>query len=180
MVSFNNYNAIDVILWTVGLFLSVVSILFAVLAYLFSSKSTRLLQEHIEKTWLITETNKLFFEKMKHLKRSCNKIIFSLKREPNITYHKYNLISAGSRITHVNKEAVEIFAKTKFQPLITYYLQEKDKFDLMFFEIIEIEKVIANSNDRIPKVAIEQLIDYHNKLLAFGSQVLKMFTNLTI
>ena len=50
----------------------------------------------------------------------------------------------------------------------------------MFFEIIEIEKVIANSNDRIPKVAIEQLIDYHNKLLAFGSQVLKMFTNLTI
>lgn len=46
----NDYNIIDVILWSFGLALSVISILYSVLAYHFSSKSTRLLQEHIEKT----------------------------------------------------------------------------------------------------------------------------------
>lgn len=179
-IVWKEYNAIDVILWTTGIFLGVVSILFSILAYIFSSKSTKLLQQHIEKTWLITETNKLFFEKMKLLKRSCNNIVFNLKEEKNITYHKYNLISVGSRITHVNKETVEIFEKTKFKEITKYYLAEKDKFDVLFFEILDVNKIISNSNEIIDSNAIEKLIDYHNKLLAFSSQILRMFTELTI
>ena len=73
----NDYNIIDVILWSFGLALSVISILYSVLAYHFSSKSTRLLQEHIEKTWLITESNKLFFENMKILKRACTCLLYT-------------------------------------------------------------------------------------------------------
>ena len=117
---------------------------------------------------------------MKLLKRSCNNIVFNLKEEKNITYHKYNLISVGSRITHVNKETVEIFEKTKFKEITKYYLAEKDKFDVLFFEILDVNKIISNSNEIIDSSAIEKLIEYHNKLLAFSSQILRMFTELTI
>ena len=176
----NDYNIIDVILWSFGLALSVISILYSVLAYHFSSKSTRLLQEHIEKTWLITESNKLFFENMKILKRACTTIIFHLKEENNITYHKYNLISAGSRIIHVNKETVQIFQRTKFKGIIDFYLAEKEKFDVHFFNIVDLEKIISNSNEIIDAQAIKELIEYNTRLLHFGSEILRRFTELTI
>lgn len=179
-IEWKDYNTIDVILWTFGLFLSVVSILYSILAYHFSSKSTKLLQEHIKKTWLIAETDKFFFNNMKLLKRSCTSTIVHLKEIKEMTYEKYALISSGTRVIHINKESVEIFKSTKFKEIVEYYQQEKEKFDVMFFESIDINKITSFSKEIIPPETIKKLIEYNNSVQIFSSEILKMFTQLTI
>ncbi len=176
----NGYKVEDIILWTAGLFLSVVSIIFSILSYYFANKSTKLITELIEKTWVISESDKFLFINMKTIKHNNNNALVLLNSTDNITYEDYVSASIGSRTIHINKETVNFLMNTKYKYIIIDYLAEKKICDDMFFEATNLEKITASSKEIIPDFEIEKLIKYHKRVSKFVSNILREYTALTV
>lgn len=178
-VEFKPYNGTDVILWTIGITLSVVSIVYAILAYHFSSKSNKLLQEHIRKTWLVTETDKIFFKNLKAIKRACTHTISNLSSSTDITFNDYFIFSSGTRINHISKDTIELFKKTKFSEIVEEYLIGKETCDKFFFEVMDIRKLSSRSKETMSEKTIEDMIEYNSKVIDFCSNILRKYTDIT-
>ncbi|MDK2819628.1 MAG: hypothetical protein KFW07_02205 [Mycoplasmataceae bacterium] len=176
----NGYKIEDIILWTVGLFLSVISIIFSVLSYHFSNKSAKLMTELMEKTWVTSETDKFFFVNMKTIKHQNNNALILLNSKNEISYQDYVSHSLGTRIIHINKETIDFLLKTKYEEIINTYIVEKQICDDMFFEAVELSKITSASKEIIPYIEREKLKKYHNRIGKFVSHILSEYTKLTI
>lgn len=179
-ITVNGYKIEDIILWTVGLFLAVVSVIFSVLSYHFSNKSTKLITNLMEKTWVTSETDKFFFVNMKNIKHQNNKALLLLKSGKEISYEDYVASSWGSRIIHINKETIDLLLKTKYKDIITTYSREKKICDDMFFKAVEIDKITSSSKEIMKEKEKENLINYHESISKFVSYILGEYTKLTI
>lgn len=176
----NGYKVEDIVLWTIGIFLAVVSVIFSVLSYHFSNKSTKLITELMEKTWVISETDKFLFVNMKKIKNNNNNALILLKSMKTISYEEYVSVSVGSRIIHINKETINVLENTKYKNIIEIYLKEKKICDDMFFEAVSIEKITSSSKDIMNDDEIKKLIEYHSAVSKFASKILKEYTLLTL
>ncbi len=176
----NGYKIEDIILWTIGIFLAVISIIFSILSYYFSNKSTKLMTELMQKTWVTSETDKFFFVNMKNVKHKNNKALSLLKSNTEISYEQYVSASLGSRIVHINKETIDFLMKTKYRDIMIKYSEDKKKCDNMFFNAIRIEKITSLSTNIIPNNEITKLIAYHQNISNFVSYILSEYTKLTI
>lgn len=176
----NGYKIEDIILWTIGIFLAVISVIFSVLSYHFSNKSTKLITELMEKTWIITEADKILFINMKKIKNSSNAALVLLKSLKPITYEEYVSASVGSRIMHINKETLVFFNNTKYSDIIKTYLNEKKVCDDLFFNAVPIEKITSLSQDVMDEKERSKLISYHNTIGKFVTNILKEYTLLTL
>ncbi len=176
----NGYKVEDIILWTFGLFLGAVSLVFSILSYYFANKSTKLITELMEKTWVTSETDKYFFVNMKSIKHQNNKALMLLNSGQEISYETYVSNSIGSRIIHINKETIDLLTKTKYKNIIMTYVREKKNCDKKFFESVKIENITSSSKKLIPAREIVNLIEYHEMISSFVSHILKEYTELTI
>lgn len=176
----NGYKIEDILLWTVGLFLSVVSVIFSVLSYHFSNKSSKLMTELMEKTWVTSETDKFFFVNMKTIKHQNNNALLILNSKNEISYQDYVTHSVGTRIIHINKETIDFLLKTKYEKIINTYIVEKQICDDMFFKAVKLEKITSASKEIIPDIEREKLSEYHKRIGKFVSHILSEYTKLTI
>ncbi|MGL5617631.1 MAG: hypothetical protein ACRCWU_01075 [Metamycoplasmataceae bacterium] len=180
VITLNGYRLEDIILWTFGLLLSVISVIFSVLSYYFANKSTKLITDLMEKTWVTSETDKFFFVNMKDIKHNNNRALMLLNSDAKITYEDYVASSLGTRIIHINWETINSLLKTKFREIITTYIQDKKKCDEMFFKAVPIEKITSSSKEIIPEKEIQKLIHYHESIAKFVSYILSEYTKLTM
>ena len=176
----NGYKVEDIVLWTVGIFLAVISIIFSALSYYFSNKSTKLMTELMQITWVTSETDKFFFVNMKNVKHKNNKALFLLRSQTEISYEQYVSNSLGSRIVHINKETIDFLMKTKYKDIMSKYSEDKKICDDMFFNAVKIDKITSLSTDIIPNNEIAKLIEYHKSIANFVSYILSEYTKLTI
>lgn len=176
----NGYKVEDIILWTFGLFLSVISIIFSILSYHFSNKSTKLITRLMETTWVTSETDKFFFVNMKNIKLKNNQALLLLKSGDEISYEQYVFAALGSRIIHINKETIDLLLKTKYKEIMNVYSEEKKICDQMFFQAVDIQKITSSSKDIITPEEKEKLINYHESVAKFVSYILGEYTKLTI
>ncbi|MGL6124977.1 MAG: hypothetical protein ACRC1F_00595 [Metamycoplasmataceae bacterium] len=179
-ITVNGYKLEDIILWTIGLFLAVFSVFFSILSYHFSNKSTKLITNLMEKTWVTSETDKFFFVNMKNIKHNNNKALLLLKSGNEVTYEQYVFDSLGSRIIHINKETIDLLLKTKYKDIIHTYLKEKKTCDDMFFEAVEIEKITSSSKEVMSEIERQNLVNYHESVAKFASYILGEYTKLTV
>ncbi|MGL5732613.1 MAG: hypothetical protein ACRCXE_00910 [Metamycoplasmataceae bacterium] len=180
VITVNGYRLEDIILWTFGLLLSVISVVFSVLSYYFANKSTKLITDLMEKTWVTSETDKFFFVNMKDIKHNNNRALMLLNSDAKISYEDYVAGSLGTRIIHINWETINSLLKTKFRDIITTYIQDKKKCDEMFFKAVPIEKITSLSKEMIPEKERQKLIQYHESIAKFVSYILSEYTKLTM
>ncbi|MGL4183570.1 MAG: hypothetical protein ACRCRP_00350 [Metamycoplasmataceae bacterium] len=174
------YQIEDIVLWTISLTLSVFSITFSILAYYFSSKSAKLISDNIEKNWIISEAGKIFFKNIKEIRKGNVHIISFLTKNENITYKEYISNSENTRIELVSPETINILQKSKFNELIKYYEEKRNKFDINFKNILDVQKIIQYSNDKLTPKEIEEITSYHRKVLKFTLKVLEDYATITI
>ncbi|MGL5522250.1 MAG: hypothetical protein ACRDAW_03195 [Metamycoplasmataceae bacterium] len=174
------YQTEDIVLWTISLTLSVFSITFSLLAYHFSSKSAKLISDNIEKTWIISEARKIFFKNIKELRRSTIHTISFLTKHQDISYKEYISNSENTRIELVSPETINVLQKSKFNDLIKYYEENRNKYDNDFKSILDIQKIIEYSKDKLTLEEIEKITSYHRQVLKFTLKVLEDYATITI
>ncbi|MGL4252226.1 MAG: hypothetical protein ACRDCJ_00145 [Metamycoplasmataceae bacterium] len=180
VITVNGYRLEDIILWTFGLLLAVISVVFSVLSYYFANKSTKLITDLMEKTWVTSEADKFFFVNMKDIKHNNNRALLLLNSDAKISYEDYVASSLGTRIIHINWETINSLLKTKFKDIITNYIQEKKKCDEMFFDAVSLEKITSSSKEMIPEKERQKLISYHESIAKFVSHILGEYTKITM
>ncbi|MGL5205155.1 MAG: hypothetical protein ACRC9F_00610 [Metamycoplasmataceae bacterium] len=180
VITVNGYRLEDILLWTFGLLLSVISVVFSVLSYYYANKSTKLITNLMEKTWVTSETDKFFFVNMKEIKHNNNRALMLLNSGVNISYEDYVSSSLGTRIIHINWETIDFLLKTKFKDIITTYIKDKKICDEMFFKAVPIEKITSSSKEIISEKERQKLIIYHESISKFVSYILSEYTKLTM
>ncbi|MGL4343407.1 MAG: hypothetical protein ACRCRZ_02500 [Metamycoplasmataceae bacterium] len=176
----NDYKIVDIILWTSSLAIAVFSLIYSILSYHFSNKSTNLIKEHLEKTWVLSEANKLFFKNMVQLKKTNSFIIKFLKNTEELTYAKYNFNSTGTRLELIHFETLDLFRTTRFKDITNIYEETRINFDLDFKRAVDIEKIIANENLVMLENERKKLIQYHENLIFFINKILKIYAELNV
>ncbi|MGL5357894.1 MAG: hypothetical protein ACRDA7_01050 [Metamycoplasmataceae bacterium] len=174
------YQTEDIVLWTISLTLSVFSITFSLLAYHFSSKSAKLISDNIEKNWIISEARKIFFKNIKDLRKSTVHTISFLTKNEDISYKEYISNSENTRIELVSPETINVLQKSKFNDLIKYYEEKRNQFDEDFKSILDVQKIIQYSKDKLTLEEIEKITYYHRQVLKFTLKVLEDYATITI
>lgn len=174
-----DYKITDICLWTFSFFIALFSLIYSILSYYFSSKSTNLIKDHIERTWIITEANRLFFSNMNELKKA-NSIAIRFLRSTSEekSYYKYNLSSLGTRIKFINSEFITIFKTTKYSELIEYYEQQRKNFDKSFLTYVDVKKIMDSSQSIMDQKSISKLIAHHKDVTKWANEIIKKFIEL--
>ncbi|MCP4336665.1 MAG: hypothetical protein GY679_02310 [Mycoplasma sp.] len=165
----------DIVLWTISLTLTTFSILFAGFAAYSSSKANKRIKETISSEWIVSTTTKYFFDQIKTIQKSNNKVIKLL--EQKISYSEYSHNSNHTRFSIIPTISKEIINGTEFSELLKYYTSCKKDLDLKFSSIIEFSKL--STKIEIPEETKNNLIEYHKKIQEKTKEILNLFVKVS-
>lgn len=168
----------DIILWSVSITLAVFGILFGVLAFWFSSKTSKQIKELISMSWITEESSRYFYDDLKEIIINNKKVLRALK-SPNISYQKYASISLPTRMKPIAKRISEILYESEFKDITTMYIQTKKQLDESFKKTIQ-DISILSSEKKINITNRKSLTHYHNELSNLVTLIVKGYSDLAV
>ncbi len=161
----------NIVLWTTSLTLTIFSIIFAAVAAYFSNKSSNQIRETLSAEWIVTTSNKFFFDQMKSIKLANTRIINKLKTP--ISYSSYSSEASNTRFAIISSESKKILKDSIYSELTKSYVEFKQQLQKEFVEVVKLNAL--SSTEEIPADVRKQLIEYHKRVRLATQKILSDF-----
>ena len=164
---------INIILWTLSLFLASFGIMFGIIASYNSRKANNSIRTIISDSWISDESQTLFFKNIKSILFENKKLIKNL--QDKLSYYDYHINTTNSRLGVIPSNVIKRLKKSKYNDIIDEYVTSKDMLDRKFKDIIKDYKILE-SDEVISKIISKKLIKYHQQVTIFCSEILKKYS----
>lgn len=148
--------------WIPAYILSIVSIIYSVIAANSSTKANRKLEEIIQASWLTSEAHNYFYEQTNKLFNENKKLIDETFKKP-ITYIDYSHMASQTRMLPMPKRTYDVMIKTEFKPLLEKYMDIKKELDMSFKDIFQ-DFSVLHSSEFIQFRQVQRIKDYHKEV----------------
>ncbi len=173
--SWGDYNNIDIVLWTMGLFLSAFSVAFGMIAAIQSSKSSNELKDITKKMHIMDTLRTDLYTNVINIIKINDDIIERLENAFYQCYKNYRLDSRNTRLSILTAEVVKESSKNEYAKLINMYLETKTWSDENFMHLFPIE--LIRSDKKIDEKHQINLLNYHREYIDRLIKITKEYMN---
>lgn len=168
----------DILLWTFSLTLGVLGIIFGFMAQRNSSKANAKIKELISSSWVLDESQKIFFDNIKSVSMSNKACIDLLQPEKDITFQRYATHAAQGRLIPISNQIMEIIKDTEFRDIAQTYVHTKRALDEMFVKTVGGDFSILSSDKVISKKMKKDLVKYHHLVVENATAIIKTYNHI--
>lgn len=166
----------DIILWTFSLILSVLGIVFGIIASISSTRANKKIESLINTSFIADETQKYFFNQMKAIIVS-NKKINTYLDSPKASYTGYSSHSTETRFSPLPQKTRSVLLTSEYAHIAEQYKSSRlfleEEFKKLFDDIS-----ILSEKKKIDQKTKKSLTDYHKKVIAEASRLLSMYVQI--
>ena len=171
--------ASNIALWTSSLIIGLFGLIFGIIASINATKANQQIRHLISKTWIVQETEKLFFEKIQKLINLNQNVIRKLRNLKNsISFLEYSVMASPTRLAPLPKFTFDALKKSDYMQLANNYSRYKTDLDEEFFKHFR-DLETLKSNKTMTKIQRENMLNYHKKVALKLKEIIREYSSIS-